>query len=59
MPPEAKRRHEFEATTAEHQRLIETLPTPDYDVVNLPKTSPAARADFVLATLGGCITSVT
>ncbi|VIO72376.1 hypothetical protein CI1B_40210 [Bradyrhizobium ivorense] len=46
-----ERRHDFEAAAAEHQRLIETLPALGYDVISLPKTSPSARADFVLATL--------
>ncbi|WP_166296425.1 hypothetical protein V5279_19445 [Bradyrhizobium sp. 26S5] len=44
--------------TAENQHLIETLPTLDYDVISLPKVSSSERVDFVLATLGGCITPV-
>ncbi|MGY4569865.1 AAA family ATPase [Bradyrhizobium sp. USDA 3256] len=52
---DAERRHGFEAATAEYQRLMETLPMLGYDVISLPKTSPAERADFVLATLGGCV----
>ena len=47
-----ERRHGFDAAAAEYRRLIETLPMLDYDVIDLPKTSPPARADFVLATLG-------
>ncbi|GKQ49365.1 AAA family ATPase [Bradyrhizobium sp. Ce-3] len=50
---DTERRHGFEAATAEHQRLIATLPMLGYDITNLPKLSPSARADFVLATLGG------
>ncbi|MGY2845688.1 putative ATPase [Bradyrhizobium sp. USDA 4509] len=52
---DSERRHGFEAATAEHRRLMETLPTLGYDVIHLPKLSPSARADFVLATLGGGI----
>ncbi|MCC8981979.1 AAA family ATPase [Bradyrhizobium acaciae] len=52
---DAERRHGFEAATAEYQRLMQTLPGLGYDVISLPKTSPSARADFVLATLGGGI----
>ena len=48
---DADRQHSLEAATAEYQRLAETLPKLDYDVITLPKTSPSARADFVLATL--------
>lgn len=48
-----ERRHGFDAAAAEYQRLIATLPTLGYDVIDLPKTSPPARADFVLAALGG------
>ncbi|MHC2463066.1 AAA family ATPase [Bradyrhizobium embrapense] len=50
---DAERRHSFEAATAEYQRLMETLPRLDYNVISLPKISPSARADFVLTTLGG------
>lgn len=50
-----ERRHGFEAAMAEYRRLMETLPTLGYDVIHLPKVSPSARADFVLATLGGGI----
>ncbi|MCP3418363.1 AAA family ATPase [Bradyrhizobium brasilense] len=47
-----ERRHGFEAAMAEYRRLMETLPALGYDVIHLPKVSPSARADFVLATLG-------
>ncbi|WFU36998.1 AAA family ATPase [Bradyrhizobium brasilense] len=50
---DSERRHGFEAATAEHRRLMETLPALGYDVIHLPKTSPAERAHFVLATLSG------
>ena len=53
-----ERRHDFEAATAEYQRLTETLPMLGYDVISLPKTSPSERADFVLATLGGSAASI-
>ncbi|MHC1943143.1 AAA family ATPase [Bradyrhizobium sp. UFLA06-06] len=53
---DSERRHGFEMAVAEHRRLMETLPTLGYDVIGLPKTSPAERADFVLTTLGGCVT---
>lgn len=48
----SERRHGFQTAMAEYQRLMETLPTLGYDVVNLPKLPPSARADFVLTTLG-------
>lgn len=54
---DSERRHGFEAATAEYQRLMETLPALGYDVIGLPKLSPSVRADFVLTTLGGCLTS--
>lgn len=50
---DAERRHDFEAATAEYQRLMQTLPGLGYDVISLPKASPSERGDFVLATLGG------
>ena len=49
---DAERRHDFEAATAEYQRLTKTLPMLGYDVIDLPRTSPRERADFVLAVLG-------
>ncbi|MGY4478689.1 AAA family ATPase [Bradyrhizobium sp. USDA 3364] len=55
---DTERRHGFETATAEYQRLMETLPSLGYDVIILPKVSPSARADFVLATLGGCAAPV-
>ncbi|MDH2384702.1 AAA family ATPase [Bradyrhizobium sp. CER78] len=52
---DSERRHGFEAATAEYHRLMQTFPMLGYDVINLPKSSPATRADFVLATLGSCV----
>jgi predicted ATPase len=49
---DADRRHDFDAAAAEYHRLMMVLPQLDYEVIKLPKTSPSARADFVLATLG-------
>lgn len=49
---DSERRHGFEAATAEYRRLMKTLPVLGYDAVVLPKSSPTARADFALATLG-------
>jgi len=46
-----ERRHGFEASLAEYHRLRRELPALGYDVITLPKTPVAARADFVLAVL--------
>ncbi|PVM92556.1 ATPase [Caulobacter radicis] len=48
---DAERRHGFDAAMEEYGRLEAALPALDYEVVVLPRTSVAARADFVLATL--------
>ncbi|PVM86952.1 AAA family ATPase [Caulobacter radicis] len=48
---DAERRHGFDAALDEYGRLEAALPALDYEVVVLPRTSVAARADFVLATL--------
>lgn len=48
---DAERRHDFDAALDEYGRLEAALPALDYEVVVLPRTSVAARADFVLATL--------
>lgn len=48
---DAERRHGLDAALEEYHRLEAALPALDYEVVILPKTSVAARADFVLATL--------
>ncbi|MVT66731.1 AAA family ATPase [Bradyrhizobium pachyrhizi] len=49
---DSERRHGFQTAMAEYQRLMDALPTLGYDVVDLPKLPPSARADFVLTTLG-------
>ncbi len=46
-----ERRHGFEAGLAEFARLELQLPALGYEVILLPKTTVAERADFVLATL--------
>ncbi|PVM87410.1 AAA family ATPase [Caulobacter endophyticus] len=48
---DAERRHGFDAALEEHQRLEAALPALDYEVIVLPRTSVAGRADFVLAIL--------
>ena len=48
-----ERRHGIEAGLAEYERLERDYPALGYEVVVLPKTSVAARADLVLATLAG------
>ncbi|MFZ0266133.1 AAA family ATPase [Caulobacter sp.] len=46
-----ERPHGFEAARAEYERLLEAYAALGYAVSILPKTSVAARADFVLETL--------
>lgn len=48
---DADRKHDFDEAVAEYDRLAQTFPSLGYEVVPLPKTTPAARADFVLASL--------
>lgn len=48
-----ERRHGFEAAVAEYEALAESYPRHGYEVVVIPKVAVAARADFVLAALGG------
>jgi len=48
---DAERRHGFEAGLTEYHRLEKALPVLGYEVIPLPRTTVAARADFVLATL--------
>ncbi|MEG3147264.1 AAA family ATPase [Sphingomonas sp. RT2P30] len=55
---EAARRHDFAAAEAEYHRLSAAWPALGYHVVMLPLTSIAARADFVLATLGDGTTDI-
>lgn len=46
------RPHGFEAASAEYGRLLEAYGRLDYAVTILPKVGVAARAEFVLKTLG-------
>lgn len=48
---DAERRHGFEDALAEYRRLERAYPALGYRVVVLPKTSVAARADFILSKL--------
>ncbi len=50
---DAERRHPFDATLAEYDRLRAELPFLGYDLIELPKLSVARRADFVLTHLAG------
>lgn len=45
------RRHGYDAAVAEYERLERAYPALGYEVVVLPRTSIAARADLVLETL--------
>lgn len=49
---EAERRHSLEDAIAEHERLAKAYPRLGYEIVELPKSSLAARADAVLSVLG-------
>lgn len=46
-----ERRHGFEEAVAEYERLTSAYPEIGYEVVVLPKTDIAARADFLLSRL--------
>ncbi|WP_225768752.1 AAA family ATPase [Inquilinus sp. Marseille-Q2685] len=46
-----ERRHGLDAALEEYERLLQDYPTLGYEVVILPKTGVAERAEFVLATL--------
>lgn len=48
---DAERKHGFDEAVAEYDRLTRTFPSLGYEVVPLAKTTPAARADFVVASL--------
>ncbi len=48
---DAERQHGFDEAVAEYDRLTQTFPSLGYEVVPLPKTAPAARADYVVASL--------
>lgn len=46
-----ERRHGFDDAAREYRRLAATLPRLGYMIVELPKTAPESRADFVLSIL--------
>lgn len=48
---DAERRHGLDAAVAEYSRLLEIYPSLGYEVVILPKTGVAERADFILRAL--------
>lgn len=48
---DADRKHGFDAAVAEYDRLMEAFPALGYEVIALPKTTTAQRADFLLACL--------
>lgn len=48
---DAERKHDLYEAVIEYNRLVQTFPNLGYEVVPLPKTTPAARADFLLASL--------
>lgn len=50
---DAERRHGLDEAVAEYDALVEAFALLGYRTVVLPKTSVAARADFVLAVLQG------
>jgi predicted ATPase len=47
-----ERRHGFQEARAEYERLVAAYPAHGYEVVTVPRTCVAARADFVLERLG-------
>ncbi|KRB01602.1 ATPase [Devosia sp. Root685] len=49
---DAERQHGLDAAIEEYERLLRDYPALGYDVVELPKVSVTARADFVLGHLG-------
>jgi predicted ATPase len=48
-----ERRHDLDASIAEHVRLLEAYPSLGYEVSILPKVGVRERADFVLNALAG------
>ncbi len=46
-----ERRHGFDDALREYRRLADALPRLGYTAIELPKTAPEARADFVLSML--------
>lgn len=50
---DAERRHDYAESVSEYERLARAYPALGYEVIPLPRTTVAARADFVLRTLSG------
>lgn len=50
---DAERPKEFATAVEEHEHLARAYPALGYHVIELPRASPLARADFVLAMLAG------
>lgn len=48
---DAERRHGLDAAIAEYERLLQAYASLDYELVILPKVSPAVRADLILEVL--------
>ncbi len=48
---DAERRHGYDAAVDEYERLMRDVPAVGYDAAELPRTTPAERADVVLAAL--------
>jgi len=46
-----ERRHGFDLALSEYSRLLDVYPSLGYEVIILPKTSVAERADFILEKL--------
>lgn len=51
--PDRERQHSFDDAVAEYERLAALYPALGFEVVVLPKTSVAERADLVVRTLAG------
>ena len=49
--PDPERRHGFDDAVAEYERLSEGYRWLGYEVLTLPKTDIATRADFVFSAL--------
>jgi predicted ATPase len=49
---DAERRHDYDAALAAHTDLAATYSRLGYRLIEVPRTDPAARADFVLTHLG-------
>lgn len=46
-----ERRHGFDDAVAEYERLVQVYPALGYEIVMLPKSTTAQRADFVMRVL--------